>query len=134
MVSRHQMLLQMRLSVVFLRLFLNLKSIGNLNGFQVAFLWRFEMYYGRIAPPLCMTTSFVSLFLSIVAYRYNETRMIVGLFLIAFVISSFNIILAVKDDFEYDTKSFPFLVVGLIFFAIGFLLFLYLLFTNQLTV
>lgn len=92
------------------------------------------MYYGRIAPPLCMTTSFISLFLSIVAYRYNETRMIVGLFLIAFVISSFNIILAVGDDFKYDTKSFPFLVVSLIFFAIGFLLFLYLLFTNQLTV
>ena len=92
------------------------------------------MYYGRIAPPLCMATSFVSIFLSIVAYNYNETGIIVGLFLIAFIISSFNIILAIDDDFKYDTKSFPFLIISLIFFAVGFLLFLYLLFTNQLTV
>ena len=73
------------------------------------------MYYGRIAPPLCMATSFVSI--SIVAYNYNETGIIVGLFLIAFIISSFNIILAIDDDFKYDTKSFPFLIISLIFFC-----------------
>ena len=78
------------------------------------------MYYGRIAPPICMTTGFVSAFLSLVAYRYNETGIVVGLFLIAFVISTFNTILAVKDDFEYNTKSLPFLVVSLIFLVVGF--------------
>ena len=91
------------------------------------------MYYGRIAPPICMTTGFVSAFLSLVAYRYNETGIVVGLFLIVFVISSFNTILAVDDDFKMGEKSLPLLVVSLILFAIGLFLFLYQLFTNQLT-